>query len=165
MSEPTHTCHVCSHAYQTRDAAYLMRPHCCPRCLAPRRRLLVCTPTAIEAWLLGLYGHDASVEDFGFLEHVLRVQALDEKAVRAVLDEIRKLDIPNLITSINTQKEALKSFDLLGLDQALADLGAESQMGILAWRLDQIEHRSVAILQAERRHHERILQERCNDPS
>src|SRR5690606_13611700 len=86
MSESPHTCHVCSHAYQTRDSEHRLRPSCCPRCLAPRRRRLVPTPTAIEAWLLGLYGHVASVEGHGFLEHVLRTQARSEEAVHAIVN-------------------------------------------------------------------------------
>lgn len=123
------------------------------------------TPAAIEAWLLGLYGHVASVEGHGFLEHVLRAQARNEEAVHAVVNEIRNLDIPNLITSIEMQKSASFEFDRLGLDQALADLDAEYRLGILAWRLDQIESRIVEILQAEQRHHEWLLQERCNEHS
>jgi hypothetical protein len=109
-----------------------------------------------------LYGHVASVQGHGFLEHVLRAQARDEEAVHVVVNEIRNLDIPNLITAIEMQKDALFGFDLWGLDQALADLDAEYRSGILAWRLDQIEGRIVEILQAEQRHHEWLHQERCN---
>ena len=165
MSGSSDICHACWHAYPTRDTEAWLRPDCCPRCLAPRRRGVVFTPTTIEAWLLCLYGHPASYEKHGVLEHVLRAQARDEETVHAVLNEIRNLDIPNFIASINVRREEWFGFDLVDLDQALADLAAEARQGILSWRLDQIERRCVAILQNERRHHEWLLQERRNEKS
>lgn len=155
-----HTCRVCSFVYETRDTEEEWVPRCCLRCLAPRREVLESTPAAQEAWLLGLYAHPASIEDFGFLEHMLRARARDEANVQSVVDGLRNIDFHRLIDSVSARKDWLYGFDVLGLDQAIRELVAEYQAGILAWRLDQIERRAVTLLQAERQHHERILDDR-----
>jgi hypothetical protein len=173
MSEPSHTCHVCCHVFPTEDESDWLQPPCCPQCLAPRRMLspdrheippsahLELSPSPFAAWLLSLYGHIESIETYGYLDNLLRTQARDEATVRAVLDGIRAIDIEQLVARLSAPRDSLSWYQSQGLDQALVDMVAESKAGILEWRLEQSERRAVAMLQAERRHHEAFLSERA----
>lgn len=133
---------------------------CCPRCLAPFKRGLSPDAATARGWLLGLYGHNASLGDHGPLVSVLLTRCRDDREILACVDLVRTVQPAEVVARWRSAPPPPNSLSSLGLDRALEQLEADHAAGVLAWRLDQIARHCTSALARERGYYERSYRER-----